>query len=277
MAKNYDLIFKENIDAMYLSLSELVLKHRPIKISDVNLEIQKTIERYPDFLKKVQSPNSNGVYLLHIEIQTSDDSEMLYRMHEYHSLLFRKFKTKIVQIVIYIGEGISRMTNYYEDDDYKISYNLFSLQNISYQVFLDSDKPEELLLAILANFENLSPEIIIEKILFRAQLITNETFSLDKFVSQFEEISKLRKLENTFKTIIDKVMPLQIKMEETYIFKKGEEKGEKRGEKRGIKNTKIEAIAKLLKIGKLSIEEIAISFDVSVNFVKKIQKEMLKG
>jgi predicted transposase YdaD len=71
-------------------------------------------------------------------------------------------------------------------------------------------------------------------------------------------------------------MPLQIKMEETYIFKKGEEKGEKRGEKRGIKNTKIEAIAKLLKIGKLSIEEIAISFDVSVNFVKKIQKEMLK-
>jgi hypothetical protein len=51
---------------------------------------------------------------------------------------------------------------------------------------LESDKPEELLLAILANFEQVKPEMIIAKIFIRAQMITNETFSLEKFVSQFE-------------------------------------------------------------------------------------------
>ena len=277
MSKNYDKIFKENFEAIYLSLSELVLNYRPIMISDVKLDIHRTIERLPDFLKKVRSPkNEKEAYLLHLEIQTTDDSEMLYRMHEYHSLLFRKFKLKIVQIVIYTGEGISKMSNFYEDDDYKISFRLFSIQNISYKVFLKSDKAEELLLTVLANFENLKPELIIEKILLRAQMITNETFSIEKFVSQFEIISKLRNLELIFKTVIDKIMPLEIKLEETYLFKKGEEIGEKRGIKKGQEKKKIEMIKAFIKIGKLSLEEIATAAKVPLDYVVEIAKNLKK-
>jgi hypothetical protein len=270
MSKNYDKIFKENFEALYLSLSELVLNYRPVKISDVKLDIHRTIERLPDFLKKVRNPKMQEEFLLHLEIQTTDDREMLYRMHEYHSLLFRKFKLRIEQIVIYTGEGKSKMSNFYEDDAYKISYKLFSLQDISYKTFLESDKPEELLLTVLANFEQLKPEIIIEKILTRAQMITNETFSLEKFVSQFEVISKLRNLDQLFKTIIDKIMPLEINIEELYLFKKGELKGEKKGLKKGELKIKIKTVKALIKIGKLSKEEIAFAAGVALAFVEDI-------
>jgi hypothetical protein len=65
----------------------------------------------------------------------------------------RKFKLSIIQIVIYVGEGESKMNNILEMGENRFSYQLFNIQSISYRTFLESDKPEELLLAILANLE----------------------------------------------------------------------------------------------------------------------------
>ena len=77
MAKEYDKIFKENIEAIYLSLSEMVLNFRPLKVADVKFDLQRTIERLPDFLIKVKVPNTDEIFLLHLEIQKADNSEML--------------------------------------------------------------------------------------------------------------------------------------------------------------------------------------------------------
>jgi hypothetical protein len=141
MAKEYDKIFKENIEARYLSLSEMVLNFRPLKVADVKLDLQRTIERLPDFLIKVKVPNTDEIFLLHLEIQKADNSEMLYRMYEYYALLLRKFKLNIIQIVIYIGEGESKMNNILEIGENRFSYQLFNIQSISYRTFLESDKP----------------------------------------------------------------------------------------------------------------------------------------
>ena len=106
MAQDYDKIFKENIESIYLTLSQRVLKYKPLVLDDMMLDLQRTIERKPDFLKKVQNPLTGDIYLLHIEIQSSDEPEMLYRMYEYRALIFRKIKLNIKQIVIYVGVGI---------------------------------------------------------------------------------------------------------------------------------------------------------------------------
>ena len=42
---------------------------------------------------------------MHIEVQTKDDHEMLFRMQEYHAMLLRKYRMRIFQMVFYIGEG----------------------------------------------------------------------------------------------------------------------------------------------------------------------------
>ncbi len=65
-------------------------------------------------------------------------------------------------------------------------------------------------------------------------------------------------------------MPLEINIEELYLFKKGELKGEKKGEKKGELKIKLKTVKALIKIGKLSKEEIAFAAGVSLAFVEDI-------
>ena len=83
-------------------------------------------------------------------------------------------------------------------------------------------------------------------------------------------------LKNNDSTLYQ-IMPIEIKLEETYLFKKGEEKGkvlgEKRGEERGEKKNRDKIILTMLKKKKFSIEEIAEITEVSVEYVKELLKQ----
>ncbi|PIY08793.1 MAG: hypothetical protein COZ18_10520 [Flexibacter sp. CG_4_10_14_3_um_filter_32_15] len=69
MAQEYDKIFKENIEQVALSLTEKLLGIRPKKLKEISVDLQKTIERKPDFIKKVVHKDSSRDYILHIEFQ----------------------------------------------------------------------------------------------------------------------------------------------------------------------------------------------------------------
>jgi predicted transposase YdaD len=78
-------------------------------------------------------------------------------------------------------------------------------------------------------------------------------------------------LKNNDSTL-NKIMPIEIKLEETFLFKKGEEKGKILGEKRGEKKNRDKMILTMLKKNKYSIEEIAEIAEVSVEYVKELVK-----
>ena len=69
-------------------------------------------------------------------------------------------------------------------------------------------------------------------------------------------------------------MPLEIKIEETFIYKEGKVKGriegKEEGKIEGKKEGKIEMILALLKKGELSQEKIADAADVSLEYVKEL-------
>jgi hypothetical protein len=281
MSKEYDKIFKENFEAIYLRLSEKILKFKPLKVENVKLDLQRTIERQPDFLKKVKHPETGKTFLLHIEVQTTDNNEMVYRMIEYYGLILRSFKFDIRQMVIYIGEGESKMQNFLEDGPNRFEYELYSIQRSSYHSFLKSESPEELLLAILGNLENDSPTTVLKKIINRAKDVVHETFSMEKFVVQLEAFAKFRNYIEPFKLVYQKMFPFEIKPQDTFLYKMGQEsgikdgekRGERRGEKRGKKNKQDEMILAFLKIGKLPIEDIAKAAGVSVAYVNRLKKK----
>ena len=76
---DYDRIFKENIEAVFLPLLEKLLS-LPIKNTfEIKDKLQTTIEREPDFLKRVIDQQNNE-FILQIEFQTQDDQEMVYRL-----------------------------------------------------------------------------------------------------------------------------------------------------------------------------------------------------
>ena len=91
---DYDKIIKENIEAILLALSEKLLGFSIKGPVDLPEKLQATVEREPDFLKKV-TLEDNTETILHLEFQTNDELKMVYRMAEYKALLQRKFEIPV--------------------------------------------------------------------------------------------------------------------------------------------------------------------------------------
>ena len=94
---------------------------------------------------------------------------------------------------------------------------------------------------------------------------------------QIEIISKLRNLEIFIQQYILNTMALDLKIEDTFTFKRGKMEGkiegEKRGEKKGEKKNRDMIILTMHKKNKYSIEEIAEIACVSVEYVLKLVKK----
>ena len=185
MANHYDLIIKEIMDAVYMALSKKFIDNNFSKAEELSTDIQRTREKKTDFLRKITYSDPANNFILHTEAQSKDDSKMIFRMMEYHAMLVRKYKMRVVQLVFYFGKGKSKMKNSYHDGRNTFSFELISIQEFSYKTFLKSDKPEELMLVILADFEDKTKEEIAELIFSKAKVIINETKYLSKIINRF--------------------------------------------------------------------------------------------
>ena len=249
---------------MYLSLSKKFIDANFRKIEELGTELQRTREKKTDFLRKIEYENPEESFVLHAEAQSKDDPRMLFRMAEYFGMLFNKYQMPVYQLVFYFGEGISKMKNVYTFGNNTYTYELISIQEFSYKEFINSDKPEELILAILSDFEDKSKEEIAKMIFSRAKLIINETNLMGKFVNQIEILSKLRKLDGFIQHFTSNLMALDLKLEDTLTFKQGKAEGEKKNRDK--------MILAMLKKGKYSHEEIAEIAEVSVEYVQDLLK-----
>ncbi len=174
----------------------------------------------------------------------------------------------VYQFVFYFGEGISKMKNVFVAGKTTYTYELISIQEFSYKEFINSDKPEELILAILSDFEDKSKEEIAEMIFSRAKIIINETNLMGKFVNQIEVLSKLRKLDGFIQHFTTNLMALDLKLEDTLTYKQGKAEGEKKNRDK--------MILSLYKNTKLSIHKIAQTADVPEQYVIDLIKESEK-
>ncbi|HEX3934042.1 MAG TPA: hypothetical protein VHW43_05150, partial [Puia sp.] len=77
--------------------------------------------------------------------------KMVYRMAEYYIMLLRRYELPVRQYIIYIGEGNPTMTDHIRSEQMNYKYQLIPLSTVDYHLLLRSDKPEEKMLAILAN------------------------------------------------------------------------------------------------------------------------------
>src|ERR1700760_2593681 len=106
----YDKIFRENLEAALPGLIKKLLGIHAVHTEEIPDDIQHTKERKPDVLKKIADGNGK-TFILHIEWQVADESDIIYRMAEYYIMLFRCYRMPVQQYVIYLGKGIPRMTD----------------------------------------------------------------------------------------------------------------------------------------------------------------------
>ncbi len=222
--------------------------------------IQHTKERKPDVLKKV-TDTKGDTFVLQIEFQVKDEPEMVYRMLDYYGMLERKYKLPVKQFVIFLGTGTPTMPTNLDREMLKFRFPIVALSDLDYHIFLNSDKPEEIILGILANFKGENPENAIKQILVRVKETTKGDFSLNRYFNQLRVLAQLRNLGLNLKNAMDSIAEY-IKEERDVLFLRGLDKG------------KESFVKYLLNEGNKSFEQIADITGVSVDFVKAVHQQI---
>lgn len=144
-------------------------------------------------------------------------------------------------------------------------YNLLSINTIDYKTFLKSNQPEEIVLAILANFDKEKPESVLKQIVSKLEETTNSDLALKRYFKQLRILAQLRKLEKKLKNTIMDNIAKYIDEEKDVAYLIGFDKGEEK------------IVSNLLKKLNYNIEQIADIAGVSVEFVSKVKQQLLSA
>ncbi|TAE44871.1 MAG: hypothetical protein EAY69_10885 [Cytophagales bacterium] len=172
----------------------------------------------------------------------------------------KKYQMPIEQIVVYLDKNPSKMQTQLPDNEIFRGFELLSLHAIKYQKFIDSAIPEQVILAILCDFEQEDAEKVLEKIILTLKKISKDEITLHKYIRQILILSRLRNLTDFFHKTIENNMPItfDIDIENDVLYKRGEMKGEIREKKQVVINLIKEGCTNefISKITSLTIEEI---------------------
>lgn len=127
-------------------------------------------------------------------------------------------------------------------------FTLLDFKTIDYRELLYSQTGSEIIMAILADFQGKSPEMMIRLILRRLMEVCNKVKELEKFFNQLNILSRLRNLnEETVKIITE--MPITIDFDKDYLYNKGIAKGLEKGLNEGEAKKNKEATINMLEMG----------------------------
>jgi predicted transposase/invertase (TIGR01784 family) len=263
----YDKILQENIESALPGLIKNVLHINAVTSEELPDSIQHTKERKPDLLKRITDDKGN-VFVLHIEFQTKNDADIVYRMFEYLAMLLRMYKIPVKQYVIYIGEDKMNMVDTLTNEGSIFRYNLIDISAIDYHVFLRSGNTEEKMFAILANFGKENAEAVIKKIV--DDIAQNSTGDLEwsRRKKQLRILAQLRNLAVSNIEIMESVASFY-KIENDIVYRVGR--------KEGIENGKTIFIKGLLEQTDFTTEKIAEIGDVPVSFVETVKASLAKS
>jgi predicted transposase/invertase (TIGR01784 family) len=228
MAQPYDNIFKENLETVAPTLLEL-LGIAYDSIEDLPGDLQVTLERRPDFTKLIKKGEREFVW--HLEIQTTSEADMVFRMHEYCGILSGKYKKDVRQCVIYIGRQKPQEPPILTSELWIYTFRLLNLQELDYKFFLNRKTPEDAILAILSNFGEDSLQKAAETIVSELSRLCTSNFG--KYARQLEMFAKLRNLQSIIIELLED-MALYYDLETDIRFLQRKEKGVAEGMEKGI-------------------------------------------
>jgi hypothetical protein len=276
MPNQHDRILKENFFLGFLPVLGKLLKLPSIRhTEEIPEKIQHTLEREPDFVRIVETEGGER-FILHLEFQTSNDSSMLKRMAEYHALLQRRFDLPVRPYVLYFGKDKPSMQTQLPKDRIFRGFELLNFQQLPAEDFLASDRPEEVLLAILGEFGTKLPEDMVEQILHRLRELCPTPATLSKYAEQLAVLSGLRSLQKITHQKI-KNMAIDFDLTNNFIYKEGIEKGLEQGLGKGKEETLNHNLRRLIEQKVLNDQQIADVLEIPLSRVKQLRKELEEG
>ena len=274
MPNDYDKIIKENFEPLLPHLLRKILGLELPKLEDLKDKIQITTEREMDNLKKVVHDNPLEDFGLHWEIQSADE-DMRARNLLYYGIFYQKYGIPLHQVVIYVGNEKAKniLNNTLSIKGLELNFTVVDLKSIPKDVFLQSNTPEEVILAILCDFGQDQPVAVIRQILQHLMQLVGRVPRLKKYQNQLAVLSRLRKLQKPTINEI-KSMPIHYDIATDELYLEGIEKGIEKGIEQGLLIQKKETIIKMLQTGKYSLDEIILVTSAAKEFVLQIAQDL---
>ena len=282
---NFDKIIKENMVAIFTPLLEKLLNLSIKATSEIKDKLQVTIEREPDFLKRIIDKDDRE-FILQLEFQTQNDPGMRYRMAEYKAILQRKFHVPVRQFVIYLGKASPKMQTELSVEEQITGFELRNITELSTAAVLDSQIPEEIILAVLTDYPAADAESIIVQIIRKLRETSADESQLRRTIQQLLILSRLRNLETITEEKTTQ-MAITYNITEDGLYKKGLEQGLEKGLEQGLvegleqglekgieqgaQSTKKRMILKALQLGVLTAEQIAEMAEVDLSYVLQVR------
>ncbi len=182
------------------------------------------------------------------------------RMLEYFEFLYHLHKIPVKQFVLYLGKAKLNMSAEIKVAKLQFEFDIIDFRTLDYEDFINSDKPESIILAILCDYKKRNPRAVISEILHKLENTENEDFQ--KYVFQLKISSELRSLQDELEVEVEN-MPFK--------FKYNAEKDPfyKEGISQGISKANYETIVRMIGLS-FSHEQIAEIVNTKVAFVKEI-------
>ncbi|MEZ5671920.1 MAG: DUF4351 domain-containing protein [Thiotrichaceae bacterium] len=194
-------------------------------ISIENIEYASVKQRRADLVARLTNQG-----LLHLELQSDNDTTMLWREFEYCGLITQRYQQVPLQIVLYVGEATAQFHTEIDSPDLKYRYHLVDIKNVDCTTLLESDSLSDNLLALLGKLHNKADAVhrVMRKITQLPKKKRADT--LEKLAI----LAGLRPAELPPLLHKEANMPISIDLEKNPIFAEIFERYTMLGEQRGI-------------------------------------------
>jgi predicted transposase YdaD len=240
------------------------------KLEDITAEIEFVKSLRPDMVFRA------GDKIFHIEIQAQQDKDLPERMLDYFYAIRKKYGKNPTQIVLFVGKGNPPPSKFELKDEFG-AQNLFfnfivlDMKKINPDVFIKSDKPEEVIVGILAGKFKDKPKII-EKVKKRIVEIVKNEKEIAKYIDSISFLAGLFDVK-----IEVKPMPIQVDIRKTFLYKWGREEGLKEGKQEGLKESILRIVRVRFSSSKAKqIKKLLEKID-DIKYLKKIETEAIKA
>mgnify|MGYP001408449752 CR=1 FL=1 len=283
MANIYDRVIKEIIEPLLKPLAQIALHLQFNATREIKDKIHVTLEREGDHLKLLLFDDQTNNCILHLEFHVMDEDIGKLMLLKKGMLIVRLDKA-VRQYVIYMGgkRKLKNLKPHYHDDKTHHRFEVIYLNRIAYQEFLQYDIPEVVIMAILGDFNDKTPEQVIREIIAKLNELTVGQPGSSQHFTRLEVLSNLRNLQHeTIKIVNDMAFTYEIEKDLRYRqgveegMEKGIEKGMEKGMEKGIEKKTFDFVCNLLAAASFTDEMIASLAAVSVEYVKKV-KETVK-
>jgi predicted transposase YdaD len=272
-----DIISKDIIKSLAVDLATILLKLDidPDTLELLDTEKQRIEDRRADLVVRVQNKGSRQPYLLHIEIQNSNDPTMPLRMLRYYTDIALQWPGECIeQYVIYIGKGKLRMPGHITAQGMDYRYHILDMRNIDCETLIEQDTPEALILAVLCDFKRKPAQDVVNYIVTRLKTLTGEDENgFRKHMRMLAILSDNRNL----KTVVKEAgkMLTQVDYRKLPFFElgleQGLEQGLEKGREEGAYANKIRTAHNLL--GTLSDTQIAQAVGLPLHQIQQLREQ----